>query len=51
MSRENYGSPQQPVESGEEDRRALLSDLAARADAEAREAGRLRRASLDSSRQ
>jgi len=46
VSRESTGSPQQPVESGEEDRRALLSDLATRADAEAREAGRLWRSSL-----
>jgi D-sedoheptulose 7-phosphate isomerase len=46
MSLENTGSPDQPVGSGEEERRALLNDLAARAGAEAREAGRLWHSSL-----
>ena len=46
MSRGNTGVSPQPVGSGGEERPALLSDLAARAEAKAREADRLVRASL-----
>ncbi len=46
MSRENSGLPHQ-FGDGERDRRALLADLAARAEAEAEEASRLRRSSLE----